>query len=222
MKIMIFCLFFSPSVLAIGEAVPFALLKKILPENPVILEAGAQFGEDTQWMAEFWPKGMIYAFEPLPDSYSLLQKTVDKLTNVSIFNKALSDKKGKFNFYVAGGASSLLRPTPAFNNDYFHADLDKPILVECICLDEWARENGISHIDFMWLDMEGNEISALKGGMDLLKTVKLIYIEVNFNKFWENCALYEDVKSFFEQNGFDEIWADIVPHWHGNILFARR
>ena len=54
----------------IGEAVPYALLKKILPANPVIIEAGAQFGEDTQWMSQFWPQGKIYAFEPSPESFA--------------------------------------------------------------------------------------------------------------------------------------------------------
>ena len=69
---------------ALGEAVPYALLKKILPINPTILEAGAQFGEDTQWMSQMWPQGKIYSFEPSPASFAELQKVAAQLHNVTV------------------------------------------------------------------------------------------------------------------------------------------
>lgn len=207
------------SISAIGEAVPYALLRKILPANPVIIEAGAQFGEDTLWMSQLWPQGKIYAFEPSPASFLELQKIAAQRHNITATQLALSNKKGQFAFYLAGGASSLLKPQDNFNNDYFHSDLDHPIVVDVVILDEWIRDNNISKIDFMWLDMEGNEINALEGALECLKNVKLIYTEVNLQKFWHNCAMYDDIKSWMERHGFMEIWSDIVPHWHGNALF---
>src|SRR3990167_6168146 len=107
---------------ATGEAVPWALLRRILPNNPIVLEAGANNGADTQWMSEFWSQGKIYAFEPLPEAFQHLQKVAAKRKNVIIFPFALSNQKGKFPFYVAGGASSLLCPTESFNRDYFHCN----------------------------------------------------------------------------------------------------
>lgn len=204
---------------ATGEPVPWALLKRILPHNPVIIEAGAQFGEDSQWMSQFWPQGKIYAFEPSPESFFELQKIANKNHNIIAIQQALSHTKGEFPFYLAGGASSLLRPQDSFNADYFHSDLNNPIMVPAITLDEWAQNNNVNTIDFLWLDMEGNELNALEGALNSLKNVKLIYTEVNLQKFWNNCALYEDVKIWMEKHGFVEIWSDIVPHWHGNVLF---
>jgi FkbM family methyltransferase len=203
----------------IGEAVPYALLKKILPSNPIIIEAGAQFGEDTLWMSQLWPQGKIYAFEPSPESFAALQIVAAKNDNVTATQVALSNTKGEFLFYLAGGASSLLRPQDSFNTDYFHSDLDHPITVQVTTLDEWANNNSVSAIDFLWLDMEGNELNALQGAFNSLKNVKLIYTEVNLQRFWENCVMYDELTSWMNDHGFIEIWSDIQPHWHGNVLF---
>lgn len=210
---------YAPALYATGEPVPFSLLKKILPENPIIIEAGAQFGEDTQWMSQMWPQGTVYAFEPSPTSFAELQKVASQATNIVPFPLALSNQKGESFFYLAGGASSLLKPQDSFNTDYFHSDLNNPIVVKTVLLDEWAQENNVNAIDFMWLDMEGNELNALEGAPALINTVKLIYTEVNLQKFWHGCALYEDVKAWMSAHGFVEIWSYIVPHWHGNVLF---
>lgn len=203
----------------LGEAVPYALLKKILPANPIIIEAGAQFGEDTEWMSQMWPQGKIYAFEPSPVSFPSVQTVAAKNNNVFAYHLALSNTKGEFSFYLAGGASSLLKPTTSFNNDYFHADLDHPIIVPVTTLDEWASDNKIANIDFLWLDMEGNEMNALEGALISLKNVKLIYTEVNLQRFWENCVMYDELTVWMNNHGFVEIWADIQPHWHGNVVF---
>ena len=207
------------SIHALGEAVPYDLLEKILPHNPTILEAGAQFGEDTEWMSEMWPEGRIYAFEPSPESFISVQNVANKYNNITAIQCALSNKKGEFSFYLAGGASSLLKPTESFNNDYFHSDLEHPIIVPVITLDEWAENNNVTHIDFMWLDMEGNELNALKGALNSLKNVKLIYTEVNLQRFWENCVIYDELTAWMNEHGFMEIWSDIQPHWHGNVVF---
>lgn len=217
---MAFC--FSFYAHGLGEKVPFTLLRKLLPRNPVILEAGAQFGEDTSWMSEMWPQGIIFAFEPSPESYPSLVKVSEKYKNVFAEQLALSDSIGQFSFYLSGGASSLLRPSDSFNADYFHADLDHPITVNVTTLDEWAKQTEVNKIDFMWLDMEGNELNALKGGLSILQTVKVIYTEVNLQTFWIGCVKYEELTAWLESNGFEKIWEDIVPHWHGNVLFVNK
>lgn len=218
-KVFYSIVFLSTMAHAIGEPVPYALIRKILPHNPIIVEAGAQFGEDTQWMSQLWANGTIYAFEPSPASFLELQKVAAKCTNVVATQLALSNTKGTFAFYLAGGASSLLKPQNSFNNDYFHSDLNNPITVHTITLDEWTENNGITIVDFLWFDMEGNELNALNGALNTLKKVKLIYTEVNLQRFWHDCVMYDELKTWMQDHGFMEIWSDIVPHWHGNVLF---
>jgi 2-O-methyltransferase len=217
---LLFVIFFP--LFPIGEKVPFSLLKRLLPENPIILEAGAQHGEDTRWMSEMWSRGTIHAFEPLPESFEQLALVAAEYKNIHIYRLALSDQCGLLPFYVSGGASSLLQPTESFNNDYFHADIEHPIMVESITMDQWAQNNNVDHIDFLWLDMEGNELRALQSGKEIVKTVTVIYTEINLQPFWNGCVLYDELKRWLEMQGFEEIWVDIVPTWHGNALFVRK
>ena len=212
---------YMQTVSGIGEAVPISLIKKILPYDPIIIEAGGQHGEDTKWMSELWPKGKIFTFEPSPESFEIMKNNCKDLNNVQIFKLGLDKKCSIKSFYLAGGASSILKPAKTFNDDYFHSDLENPIEIECLTLDAWCKRNNISKIDFLWLDMEGNELNALYGSEEILKTVKAIYTEVNLQRFWEECVMYEELKNYLESKGFYQIWSDITPNWHGNALFVK-
>lgn len=215
-------LFITFSTLALGEKVPFSLLRRLLPDAPIVVEAGAQLGEDTAWMSEFWPQSKIYSFEPNPPSYAKLCEVAQKCKNVLTEQLALSDKVGEFSFYLAGGASSLLRPDQQINNVYFHSDLNHPITVKATTLDLWAQSKGIKNVDFLWFDMEGNELHAFKGAPTILKTVKVIYTEVNLQRFWEGCVLYSELTDWLTKQGFEKVWDDIVPNWHGNAVFVNK
>lgn len=213
-------IFSLSSLFSAETSVPIPLIQSLLPENPIIIEAGAQFGEDTDKMSSLWPKGTIYAFEPSPSSYQSLVEVSLRRENVFSFPLAVSDQSGTMPFYLAGGASSLLIPDDNFNRDYFHVDVNKPIYVDVIVLDDWMEQQHIDKLDFIWLDMEGNELHALEGLKKHLSDVTLIYAEVNIQRFWNGCVCYEELKSWLANEGFTEIWVEIVPDWQGNALFA--
>ena len=97
-----------------------------------------------------------------------------------------------------------------------------PVIVECVKLDNWLNDHGIVKVDFLWFDMEGNELNALKGAEKHLADVTLIYTEVNIQRFWNGCVCYEELKKWLATKGFEEIWCEIIPHWQGNALFLNK
>jgi FkbM family methyltransferase len=218
----IFIFFPLGKLLSAETSVPVDLIFSLLPENPVVVEAGAQFGEDTDKMSLLWPKGTIYAFEPSPLSYPSVAQLAVNRSNIFSSQLALSNVSGEMPFYLAGGASSLLCPQDGFNRAYFHVDVDHPIFVKVVKLDKWLDEQGISRVDFLWLDMEGNELRALEGLGKRLSDVTLIYAEVNIQRFWNGCVCYEELKTWLSEQGFEEIWSEIIPGWQGNALFLNR
>lgn len=189
-------------------------VKQFLPENPVILECGAFDGNDTIRLSANWPKGMVYSFEAIP---SLFQITIDRtkhIPNVKVFQLALSDKVGKQKFYLSNfknsglpsGSSSILPakdhiehgPALTFNEE---------ILVDGVTLDYWAKKEKISHIDFMWLDMQGFELNMIKASK-LAKKAEVIYTEVEFIEAYEGQYLYTDVKKWMEEHGYKMVAID--------------
>ncbi len=199
----------------------FNYLKKFLPDAPIILEAGANLGEDTKIMKSIWPQAKLHVFEPLPWSFKKMASNVEHLDNVVCYECALSTYSGTADFFVDipnNGASSLLRPVD-FNRHEFDP---QPITVKCTTIDTWAHGHNVKHIDFMWLDMEGYELFALQNGLSILDTVRVIYTEVNYQLTREGTSFYHDLRPFLESHGFVEIWKEGEHGRFGNALFVKQ
>lgn len=214
-------------------SMPIEVLKIVapyLPPNPIILEAGSYDGTDTLEILKFFPQATIYAFEPIPYLYNLLdQKAKNHTGKVYTYQQALSDSIGTAKMYVSeetyapgipSMSSSLLAPKEHLT--YSATEFKKEITVETTTLDAWAQQYGVNHIDFMWLDMQGYELNALKASPNILKTVKAILTEVEFVEAYAGQHLFKDVKEFLESNGFTMIANNFQPNgWFGDALFVR-
>ena len=220
----------------------FLLMKKLLPKDPVILEAGALTGNTAKQMAKLWPDGEIHTFEPIPEHYANLVKNTASFKNIKTYPLALSDKKGSATFFVSqrtnkpgkpSASSSLLSPKEHLNFSKTVV-FPKQISVETTSIDLWAQEKMISKIDLMWLDMQGHELTALQYATKILPTVKLIYMEVEFVEAYEGQPLYSNVKTWMALNDFEPIALDFDEEhallgsaikkgrWYGNALFAHK
>jgi FkbM family methyltransferase len=206
-------------------------IKEYLPDNPIIVEAGSFDGKETIKMANLWPKGHIHAFEPVPAIFEKLKNNTSHLPNVHCYPMALSDQNGNATLYVSekpqkpgipSQANSLLKPKERL--EISPLIFPHKIQVPTITLDTWAQTHNIDRIDFLWLDLQGFELPVLKASEKILSQVKVIYTEVEFIEAYEDQALYEDVKSWLESQGFTMIGKDFQdnPAWFfGNALFIK-
>ncbi len=85
-------------------------------------------------------------------------------------------------------------------------------------LDNWARDKGVDRIDFMWLDMQGMELPALKAAGPVLATTRAISMEVARKELYAGCARYDEIVSWMRGQGFRPA-IDRVTFLAGNILF---
>jgi FkbM family methyltransferase len=198
-------------------------IAQFLPEDPITLEAGAHKGKDTLAMHAQWPKSMIHTFEPVPHLYEKLKEKVSDIPSIHCYQLALNYQIGTATLYESIGkidaASSLLAP-----HDYFN---EKPIQfiqieVPTITIDAWTHENDIKKIDFMWLDLQGAELSVLKAAGNILKTVKVIHTEANLIERYKNSPLYPELKDWLESQGFEVIAESFYKGSWGNILLIKK
>ena len=208
-----------------------AFVKKLLPENPVVVEAGAFCGHDTVVISDCWQQGTVHAFEPVPQLYEQLKKRVAHKTNVFIYQCALGNVVGQAELYVAekpetpgilSQAGSLLRPKERLK--WSPLVYKQSISVQTVTLDFWAKEQAISKIDFLWFDLQGYALPVLKAAPCILKTIKIIYVEVEFVEAYEGQALYHEVREWLEQQGFSVVAVDFVDQktwFFGNVIFVR-
>ena len=78
----------------------------------------------------------------------------------------------------------------------------------------------MDRIDFMWLDMEGMELSVLKAAGPVLSTVKAVCMEVSREERHVGTPLYGEVVDWMAYQGFRAA-IDRVTLWFGNMLFVR-
>lgn len=209
----------------------YQLIRDYLPDNPIIVEAGAFDGTDTQKTAAFWPAATIHAFEPVPEIFKLLQAHTAPLAHVHRHQVALSNTTGSATFHVSQKPSRAGKP---FQAGSLHAPHERlawtdtqythTISVPTITLDEWAHQNKIDHIDFIWLDAQGHELAILHGAPELLKTVKVIYTEVHFIQAYHGQPLADELIGWIEAQGFVQLAQDYTNQtdwFFGNVVFVR-
>jgi len=208
-----------------GVSLHKSSLLKILPPDPVILEAGACSGEDTVELSKFWSQGEIHAFEPVPALYrSLLGRTKGR-KNVYCYPLGLSGTSGWQQMHISGGrnenSSSLLAPAEEYFEFHSGITFSHAATVPTTTLSEWARNNDVRKIDFMWLDMQGGELEALASSPEIVRTATAIYSEVWLKRLYQGCPTYQEFREFMEAQGF-VVSLEMFPYQDaGNVLFVR-
>jgi FkbM family methyltransferase len=208
------------------------ILKQFLPDNPIIVEAGAFDGHDTQKMVKQWPHSTIHVFEPVPEIYERLVKNTQHLSNVCRYPIALSNTNGIALFYIS---EKPARPGIASQAGSLHAPKERlqhsPIIfprtitVQTITLEKWANENAIQSIDLLWLDTQGHELEILQSAPNILKNIRVVLAEVSFIESYEDQPRYEDVVAWMADHGFEHVandFKDTSKSFFGNALFVRK
>lgn len=204
----------------------YELLTRYLDNDSVVIEAGCFDGTDTINLANIFNKGHIYGFEPVSGIFKVLKNRVQNINNVSVFNYALDGECGEKDIYISSGmsnqSSSLLKP-----KDHLEVFPDCKFLTiektKTITIDEFVKQQNISKIDFMWIDLQGAEMQVLLQAKSILPTVKAIYSEYSLTEFYEGLTLYDDFKVFMKNNSFEEVYNQDCFNYLkcGNSLFVR-
>lgn len=154
------------------------LLDQLCDKSKSSIDVGVFRGVYSFKMSEF--SNIVYGFEANPILYQSLIKNLTKLkTNIKLYNIALSDFEGlaklkipirkksffKSNFedYYEGGLATI-EPDNKLNNKSFDTFDTKTLRLE--------NFNFTEKISFIKIDVEGHELSVLKGSEKLLKKDK--------------------------------------------------
>ena len=206
------------------EVISKKTIAQYIPKNPVIIEAGAHIGVDTEQFARHFPKGKIFAFEPVPNIFLKLSENMRPYKNVDCIPTALSNEVGESVMYVSSGVSdgsSSLLPPKDHLIDHPDTTFDESINVTCITLDKWAQTNNVEKVDLLWLDLQGYELDVLKAGLAVLENVQAIYTEVNLKELYVGAPLYGELREWLEGRDFNVEVEDIPWEDGGNVLFVR-
>lgn len=178
-------------------------IQPFLAESDICFDIGAHGGSWTRPLAHAVPKGHVYAFEALPYYAQVLSMTLKLLgcRNVTVVNKAVTDRNGTTRLVWKDSAGKRL--TGRTHVATVNENSGQTVSVDTVTLDSFCQSLGAPRITFVKCDVEGTELSVLKGSVNLIETWQpLFYCEL----WHEYCQRYgyapEDVFQFFRQRGY--------------------
>jgi FkbM family methyltransferase len=165
-------------------------IQNSITQDYVTVDIGANIGYYTLIMAGLAKE--VHAFEPEAANYGLLLKNLasNNITNVTTYNKAVSDTTGKKQLFMCDFNRGMHRLYPSHY-------CKESVEVETVRLDEVIR-----HADFIKMDIEGAELGALKGMTKLLEKGPKLMMEFHPPSIREYGADPKEVVLFMESFGY--------------------
>lgn len=146
-------------------------------KNAVGWDLGAHFGIHTVGLARLMgPQGQVCAFEPDPVAFRRLSRHVkmNHLSQVRLFNAAVSDCQGTSEMLVTGGLGSTFT-----HFQYEDEPVDpraKKITIPTLVLDQLVSKGEIRLPDLIKVDVQGHGARALAGATQAIQKKKPIIV----------------------------------------------
>jgi len=160
---------------------------------PVVVDVGANIGDFTLAMTTH--AGKIVAVEPGEKSFRALKANIqiNHANNVLLLRAAAHEKEEEV--FLQGNSS-----------DMYVTNVKKGQSTKGMPLEIITRKFGVESIDILKIDVQGHEMSALLGTLDLLqdKLVKLLIIEVHLKRH----VSVKDILSLVEAHNYCLIHKD--------------
>ncbi|MBT3312771.1 MAG: FkbM family methyltransferase [Desulfobacterales bacterium] len=151
-----------------------------VPDQPVIIDIGANIGLFSLFAASKFPGARIFSYEPIPVNFIQLKRNQDinKESRIICYQQAVSGSSGEIELHF--DSSDSFTTSASITNGENQGD---KIKVQCVTLPEIFRNNDIEHCDLLKIDCEGAEYDLLYNcSSEYLNLVTQMVVEVHEGK----------------------------------------
>lgn len=215
------------------RASKYELLMERRAPIDLVVHVGAHWGEDAEFYERCGAKTILWV-EADPETYKKLTKTLaarpDGLRHVAenALVSATAGEKLTFNRFNGDGASSsLYTSTDIYRERFPHSrETGEVIQLKTCALPEILARHDIdvtgARRPMLVVDVQGHELSVLRGLGDGLKQFHQCKCEVSRVPMYDGGALFEDIDTHMKSMGFRLASHRYiqVPR-HGDVLYIR-
>lgn len=169
------------------------LLSPYLEKNQIYVDIGANIGVYTEFfLKELKGTGKVYSIELFPQTCELLSSKYGHWQNLQIINCAANDFDGTVPFYygVDDSTHNIIGHDCEFKKNQLAGEI-KSMKIDTLLSQE-------DHIRLIKIDVEGAEISVLKGMKETLLKTDFIFLECHLDKDWPEVAQILTEENKFE------------------------
>ena len=210
----------------VWESAETRFLRSIIRPGQIVIDGGANYGYYSILFSHLvGVRGKVHCFEPLEEAYKLLREHIilnNATANVLLNRYGLGESRKYTNIYVMRGwgwGSATIRPS---------GDI---LMGTCqiVPLDWYIKQKKINRVDFMKLDIEGAELSALKGSIQTLQYfLPGLMIEITKDAYRDFGYTLNDLYDFLDRLRYSlyclrrgnlmRLSKTAFLHYHGNIF----
>lgn len=183
-----------------------------------VIDIGAGLGDYALYAAVTQPDAQIYAFEPFPESFTLMQENLrlNAVKNVQAFDNAIAATSGELILDLTHG-----EPLQFQSHATKASRIKKGLPVQAFSLADALKMLEIESCDLLKMDCEGAEYSILfSTPASVLARVERIVLE-----YHENIVKYmhPDLVHFLEGHGYEvETFPNLAYWYYGYLRAVRR
>ncbi|HVS35911.1 MAG TPA: FkbM family methyltransferase [Gemmataceae bacterium] len=173
----------------------------------LVLDVGANIGQYAQLLYDSGYRGRCISFEPVAECFAQLRAAAARRGGGwSAEQLALGDASGSARIHLAGTMSSLLARSPAASDSITFAD--GPTQEITLATFDSIRERLVPDGQRVWLkmDVQGYELSVLRGARESLPRIAAIEAEMSLWPFYSSQPLYHELIDHLDSAGFD-LWS---------------
>lgn len=187
-------------------------------EGWMVVDIGAGVGDFSILAAYSHPETQVFAYEPFPGSFKLLERNLiqNDLDNISAHQQAVWGQSGNLTLDLSGG-----EPLQLTSRKKEFWDGQKQVLsVQALTLQEILKFHSIERVDLLKLDCEGAEYSILmEAPIDVLERIDRIIMEVHDQGADRD---HQVLSAFLQASGYRVNWHPNIVHGDIGYLFASR
>lgn len=179
-------------------------LSQYIKPNSTILDIGANFGVFAKSFSKIHNSSCtVQAFEPVIYNFEILKSVTNNLSNINIYNLALSDADGFVDIFIPVKEKGRIGPALAHlgqeqNRSYYKET------IKTVILDNLIKSKEIKNISFIKCDVEGAELLVFKGAEQTLKEyMPTIFTEIDGSYTQRLGYTPAELVSFFMELGYD-------------------
>ncbi len=179
-----------------------AILKSISCKT--IIDVGANRGQFSLTARHCFKDAQIFAFEPLPQPFKVLQNIFAHDNMIALYRTAIGSTSITKQMHISQrDDSSSLLPITELQNKVFPGTKEKDIIdIDVKSLDSMLKENDVKQPALLKIDVQGYELEVLKGCKSILPLLAYVYVECSYQELYQGQPLANEIISFLDRQGF--------------------
>jgi FkbM family methyltransferase len=163
--------------------------------NPThIIDIGANRGEWTRDAIRIFPNAKFFMVE----GNKMHSPILDVIPNAKYQISLVSDAEKKIVFYQVDRPGST-------GSSVFRENTDAPMVkveLDATTIDIIMKKNAFLNATFLKLDIQGSELSALKGATTTLQNIEVLLTEVSLMYYNQGAPSFSDMNNYLNSIGF--------------------